>query len=276
MNYALASACEEMNPSRRNTMEDVHRIVPQLGGDSSYSYFGVYDGHGGRQIVDFMEENLEKIVYQELKLTDDASIPERLSRAFLITDMESKKNGIATSGATCVSALLHFHENKKHLYIANVGDSRAVLCSASMEDNGWAYHAERLSHDHTADDPLEQSRIRAAGGFVTRGRVLGILAVARSFGDHGMKDFVIAQPDIAEVDLTKEDASSKPFLILACDGLWDVMADQEAVDFVVAHCKENSKSDQVLSPNQFVAEALVEEAIERGTTDNVTAVVVFF
>ena len=85
----------------------------------------------------------------------------------------------------------------------------------SVEKPSSGFHARRLSYDHTAEDPSEQARIQAAGGFVTRGRVLGILAVARSFGDHGMKDFVLAQPHICEVNL---DLKHHPFLILACDG----------------------------------------------------------
>lgn len=262
-------------------MEDIHRIVPNLGGDSNFSYFGVYDGHGGRQIVDFLEESLENTVYQELKVEDDTSIQDRFARAFLITDMESKKSGITTSGATCVSALLHCEENKKKLYIANIGDSRAVLCikeECSEGKSSCAFRAQRLSHDHTADDPSEQARIQAAGGFVTRGRVLGILAVARSFGDHGMKDFVTAQPYVCELDLLPH---KHPFLIMACDGVWDVMSDQEAVDMVLEHCgvsneneAESSKHD--VTPSETAAEILVDEAIERGTGDNVTAIVVFF
>lgn len=84
------------------------------------------------------------------------------------------------------------------------------------------YSAKRLSHDHTAEDPDEQARIQAAGGFVSRGRVLGILAVARSFGDHGMKDFVSAQPHLCEVELGDSEGEKSsikhPFFILACDG----------------------------------------------------------
>ena len=118
---------------------------------------GVYDGHGGRQVADFLEETLENTIYQELVVDDDASIPERLARyvpsflasqflvdfygvflhsAFLITDMESMNNGLTTSGATCVSALLHNSQGRRTLYIANVGDSRAVLCSKLDEATG--------------------------------------------------------------------------------------------------------------------------------------------
>ena len=83
-NYILATDHEEMNAKRRNTMEDVHRIVPALDINhdilKNVSYFGIYDGHGGRQIVDYLENALENQIAEELKLTDDASIGERLAR----------------------------------------------------------------------------------------------------------------------------------------------------------------------------------------------------
>jgi protein-tyrosine phosphatase len=80
-NFRLAVAHEEMNSRRRNTMEDVHRIVPIL--DESlpnHSYIGIYDGHGGRQIVDFLETKLEQNLANELKLNDNAGIEERVTR----------------------------------------------------------------------------------------------------------------------------------------------------------------------------------------------------
>lgn len=86
---------------------------------------------------------------------------------------------------------------KRVLYAGNVGDSRAVLVSSHHPDHDGSdipssgYIATRLTFDHRAEDAEEQQRIKEAGGFVTRNRVLGILAVSRSFGDHGMKDFVI-------------------------------------------------------------------------------------
>lgn len=127
--------------------------------------------------------------------------------------MQSKKLNINTSGATAVSALLYneVHPDKqlckRILYVANVGDARAVLVSTkypenklmelprsrsnSITESNSGYIATRLTFDHKAEDLKEQERIKEAGGFVTRNRVLGILAVSRSFGDHGMKDFVI-------------------------------------------------------------------------------------
>ncbi len=81
--YKLAVAHEEMNSRRRSTMEDCHRIIPTLKEITNCSYFGIYDGHGGRQIVDFLEESLENNIAFELKTLDDASIAEKLTRLFL-------------------------------------------------------------------------------------------------------------------------------------------------------------------------------------------------
>jgi len=79
--YRFAVAHEEMNSRRRNTMEDCHRILPTLGpGLETFSYFGIYDGHGGRQIVDFLEDAFEQNIIIELKEPDEASVLERLSR----------------------------------------------------------------------------------------------------------------------------------------------------------------------------------------------------
>lgn len=170
-----------------------------------------------------------------------------------MTDALSRGDNITTSGSTAVSALIRNTDEGRFLYIANVGDSRAVLCSSHNEDmtpaqTNCGYVALRLSHDHTADDPEEQERIKKAGGFITRGRVLGILAVSRSFGDHGMKDFIIALPHLREINLQN---GTYPFFILACDGLWDVITDQEAIEIVLESTESNG------GPFEGVAEVLV-------------------
>jgi serine/threonine protein phosphatase PrpC len=169
----------------------------------------------------------------------------------------------------------------------------------------------RLTFDHKAEDPSEKTRVEAAGGFILRGRVLGILAVARSFGDHGMKEFVTAQPHTSATELPSprqqqhqqqqepavsdtaaaaaastaaataaaESASAEtaaaggeqdcPFFILACDGVWDVLSDTEACELVL------SEAAQGAAGQQGAAAALVAEALRRGSTDNVTVLVVF-
>lgn len=84
-----------------------------------------------------------------------------------------------------------------------------VICGI---EEGNRYLAKRLSYDHRAEDQSEEQRIKDAGGFIARKRVLGILAVTRSFGDHGMKDFVTANPYISEIAL--KDCGDTPLLIL--------------------------------------------------------------
>ena len=137
---------------------------------------------------------------------------------------------------------------------------------------GHRGQAVRLSHDHRVDDPNEAERIERAGGFVFKNRVLGVLAVTRSLGDHCMKEFVIAKPHYNETTISSKDGPGTaqdetddlpPLLIMACDGLWDVIEDQEAIDLAVAY--PGDRTD--------VAQFLVEEAIRRGSTDNVSDIV---
>jgi serine/threonine protein phosphatase PrpC len=121
-----------------------------------------------------------------------------------------------------------------------------------------------LTLDHRVDDPKEIARIQKAGGFIFKGRVMGVLAVTRSLGDHIFKTFVIAHPAVRELDLQLESGSVEPsFLIIACDGLYDVMTDKEAVDLVRNFAGEREDA----------AQFLVQQALRRGTTDNVTAIV---
>lgn len=109
------------------------------------------------------------------------------------------------------------------MFVKYAGDTRAVLSR-----NGQAL---RLSKDHKPSD--DEDRINALGGWVMASagskRVNGLVAVSRSIGDYFLEPFIHQEPEIKETDLT----SSDEFLILACDGLWDVVSDQEAVDIVL-------------------------------------------
>jgi protein phosphatase PTC1 len=138
------------------------------------------------------------------------------------------------------------------LYTGNVGDARAVL----FRDRA----ALRLSHDHKASDPLEQKRIKDAGGFVTNDRVNGILAVARSLGDHEMKEFVIGEPHTSRTELDAKDT----VLVLACDGVWDILDDQAVCEM----------ADQYSDPLD-AAKAITDRSIEEGSSDNISTMVVY-
>jgi len=118
------------------------------------------------------------------------------------------------SGATAVVCLLIGDT----LYTANSGDARAVLCREGQ--------AVRLSVDHKPLFAVEERRIRSNGGFVTTdGRVMGRLAVSRAFGDSELITFITVDPTISVTRLTPKDE----FVILGCDGVWDVISDRMAV-----------------------------------------------
>ncbi|KAG5652868.1 hypothetical protein H0H81_003298 [Sphagnurus paluster] len=143
--------------------------------------------------------------------------------------------------------------SRRVLYTANAGDARAVLCRAGK--------AVRLTYDHKGSDKQEAKRITDAGGFVMSGRVNGVLAVTRSLGDSSMKEFVVGAPYTTETELCEEDE----FLVLACDGLWDVANDQVAIDLV-----------REMPDAQAASTKLLKYALSQHTTDNVTVVVVRF
>lgn len=149
--------------------------------------------------------------------------------------------------------------HKRVLYTANVGDSRIILYRNKKP--------QRLSYDHKATDVNEVNRIREKGGLIMKNRVNGVLAVTRSLGDSYMKDLVIGNPFTTCTEITKDD----DFLILACDGVWDVISDLYACRFV----SNFFKSDPNIDP-QIVAKKLCQLAMDKLTTDNVTVMIVKF
>ena len=265
---SLVSTCEEMNPQRRCSFEDCAVYAPANTWDApdpNMAFLCICDGHGGRQMVEYLEDGLLFHVSAEMNAPDHdearegegssgpVSVLQRLERAFLMADIHSKALGVTTSGATVAVCLVtRSNDNEWTVYAANAGDARVVLCHHGK--------AHRMTHDHRTDDPEEVRRIERSGGFLFKGRVLGVLAVTRSLGDHCMKEYVIATPYTQETTIQKDAQDDESFVILACDGLWDVMSDQEAVDFVLQYKEEKER----------VARYLVKEALRKGSTDNIT------
>ncbi|GAA5974849.1 hypothetical protein JCM11641_008396 [Rhodosporidiobolus odoratus] len=136
---------------------------------------------------------------------------------------------------------------KKTLYTANVGDARAVLSRGGR--------AVRLTYDHKGSDAKEAKRISDAGGFVLNNRVNGVLAVTRSLGDSSMKEFVVGSPFTTETSLGPGDE----WLIVACDGLWDVCGDQESIELI-----KNAQDAQEAS------QILLDYALSSFSTDNLS------
>jgi len=239
----------DRNARFRRSMEDEYVIEDRFAGDPDQGYFAIYDGHGGRGAVDYTAKNLHLNLIEELQSHPP---PEALRQAYLKTDKHMGETQIQFSGTTCISSLIRRGPNKERwLYTANAGDARAVLCRGGK--------AIRLSYDHKGSDESETKRILDAGGFVVLNRVNGILAVTRSLGDHAMKDYVIGEPHLVDTLLE----SSDTHLILACDGLWDVASDQEAVDIIIAETDAQKMSDKLLL-----------HALKNGSTDNISVMAI--
>ncbi|GAB0097308.1 protein phosphatase 1L [Sergentomyia squamirostris] len=171
--------------------------------------------------------------------------------------VESAKKQKNVAGTTALIAVL----DGTRLVVANVGDSRGVMCDSKG-------NAIPLSFDHKPQQVREKKRIHEAGGFVAFNgvwRVAGILATSRAMGDYPLKDkkLVIAEPDILTFNLVDH----KPmFIILASDGLWDTFSNEEAVAFI---------KDRLDEPH-FGAKSLTLQSYYRGSVDNISVVVVVF
>jgi len=258
---------------KRSEMEDGWIFVDQFGGKPRGAFFAVYDGHGGRQVVDFVQSELHLCVLRELRTT--SSVPQALRSAFEAIDDEMVRRSMMTSGCTACVCILAQEDAHRMVYTAHLGDSRAVMCR-----NGIAVRLTSMT-DHKATDPLEAKRVIEAGGRIVNDRVNGMLAMTRALGDHLLKMPILPNsvvsnvPDVTSTSLSGKDA----FIILACDGLWDVIDDQGAVELVEASMQElASVALQLEAENrswaEVLARVLVEEALARGSCDNVTCLVI--
>ncbi|XP_077229367.1 putative protein phosphatase 2C 14 [Tasmannia lanceolata] len=203
---------------KKKFMEDTHKIISHLNGDSKKGFFGVYDGHGGRRAAEFVAENLHGNILGIMeKCKGRMGKQEAIKAGYLMTDREYLKQGLA-SGTCCVTALIE----EGDISVSNLGDCRAVLCRGGV--------AEALTNDHKAGREDERNRIESKGGYVDnhRGtwRVQDTLAVSRSIGDFHLKEWVLAEPDSKIFPFT----SDMEFLVLASDGLWEKVGNQEAID----------------------------------------------
>jgi len=249
----------DQNWKHRRRMEDAHYVEDGFMKDPHRGFFGIYDGHGGKEAALFSSKNLH-LVLEELLNAEGENVfdqPEKVLEIFKKTYAETDnklKTAVPTHhGCTAVTCLVTGSGDSRHLFTANAGDARAVLCRDGK--------AIRLTEEHKASDEIEAKRIAEAGGFIVNGRVNGQIIITRSLGDHLMKDFIISNPYTSHYKLTDKDT----YLIVACDGLWDVVEDQPACDFLAQY--PNSSADEL-------SKRLLVKALQDGSTDNLSICVV--
>ncbi|XP_061820237.1 protein phosphatase 1G [Nerophis lumbriciformis] len=186
--------------------------------------------------------------------------------------MDGKEEPGSDSGTTAVVALIR----GKQLIVANAGDSRCVVSERGK--------AVDMSYDHKPEDEVELARIKKAGGKVTMdGRVNGGLNLSRAIGDHFYKrnkvltpeeQMISAMPDVKVLTLNED----HDFMVIACDGIWNVLSSQEVVDFI----SERIKPDQsgIARPLSEIVEELLDHCLAPDTTgdgtgcDNMTCIII--
>ncbi|XVF68499.1 hypothetical protein PTKIN_Ptkin11bG0007300 [Pterospermum kingtungense] len=242
---------------RREAMEDRFSASVKLQGDSKQAFFGVFDGHGGAKAAEFAAQKLEKNILDEVvRRRDEIEVKEAVKEGYLKTDAEFLKEDV-TGGTCCVTALIQ----NGNLVVSNAGDCRAVMSRGGI--------AEALTSDHRPSREDEKNRIETLGGYVDscRGvwRIQGSLAVSRGIGDQHLKQWVIAEPETKIISIEPE----CEFLILASDGLWDKVSNQEAVDIARPSCLGINKSNPLSA-----CKKLVDLSKSRGSSDDISVMLI--
>mmetsp|Transcript_69961 Transcript_69961/g.111271 ORF Transcript_69961/g.111271 Transcript_69961/m.111271 type:complete len:447 (+) Transcript_69961:195-1535(+) len=262
-------AVEAHTIGRRPAMEDDHILLDTYCNKSYLGFFGLYDGHGGRATVDFLTCSFYLNLQHYLALNKNLAMSKALDDVYSITDKQIHRQQIYQSGATSVTLVLD--QKNRHFTVANCGDTRAVLCRKGK--------AIRLTKDHKADDAEEAAMIRKRGGTIGRlKRVNGLLAVTRAFGDHLLKPPITVKPTIVDMQLTDDDH----FIVLACDGVWDVLQDEEVVHYVYTQIlkKSNQKSYQDCTQQHLqkclhqICLDIVKNALDRRSQDNISCMII--
>ncbi|CAH8313391.1 unnamed protein product [Eruca vesicaria subsp. sativa] len=243
---------------RREAMEDRFSATTSLQGDRKHAMFGVYDGHGGVKAAEFAAKNLDKNVLVEVAgERDECEIANAVKRGYLATDAAFLDGEDVKGGSCCVTAMVR----DGNLFVSNAGDCRAVMSVGGV--------AEALSSDHRPSRDDERERIETTGGYVDTfngvWRIQGSLAVSRGIGDAHLKKWVIAEPETKMLRIDEE----HEFLILASDGLWDKVSNQEAVDIARPFCVGTE-----VKPLLLACKKLVNLSASRGSSDDVSVMLI--
>lgn len=260
---------------RRRSMDDEHIRIDDLSShlgsmfkpSMPSAFYAVFDGHGGPDAAAYIKRNATRLFFEDFDLPQVSDIDavflkeleESHRKAFLLADLAlAAESSVSVScGTTVLTALLL----GRHLLVANAGDCRAVLCHKGV--------AVEMSQDHRPSSLPERKRVEELGGYIDGDYLNGDLSVTRALGDWYMKfplgsaSPLTAEPDVRQIVLTEDDE----FLIIGCDGIWDVMSSQFAVSLVRRGLRRHDDPEEC-------AKELVNEASRLNSSDNLTAIVI--
>ena len=285
--YAFNTSMGNIRDYNEDTITATKIILDGVN-DSNTFFFAVYDGHGGNGCSLYLKEKLHHFIKNFTKESLNEAI-NTVEEKFMSEEALDEKGEIKDPSGSCgIMALIQ----KNKLIIANVGDSRLVL----FKKNSLYFSTE----DHKPGSPSEKTRIEKGGGMVYQTpsliplhqngkeieppwRVLpGRLSVSRTFGDveakneklGGMKNVVVALPDITEIELD-EDFN---FMVLGCDGIFDVLSNEEILECVKIVLKEKEINDlnnvNISELCGYIADMIIKSSLAKDSYDNVSCIVV--
>lgn len=253
---------------RRDQNEDTHNIITNANGKNSniknVNFFSIYDGHGGKQVSAYLRDNLYKYFL-------DKTCIYPLKKSYVNTVYSKiQKDLSATSyaqytGSTALIIIMFRHNKSSYINILNLGDCRCIIGRDNI--------AIPLTKDHKPSWPEEQARIESLGGKITFDGYdwrIKDLSVSRAFGDIDASPYVTHKPELFRYKLEQNDK----FIVMACDGLWDVVSNQDAVNFVLMNSYDKSLKRRIKN-NVNIAKKLAEYAYNKGSTDNISIIIIF-
>ena len=291
----------------RKTMEDKFLIKLNIGPKKSTHIFGIFDGHGGREVSKFISEHFveeflknenyekgdikaclkETFLNLDKKLLEEKSMQEMTEDHFLfikefnLNEKESEINMKEENGykyieeisytCGCAAIILVLH-NYTEIYFANLGDCRGIIIR-----NG--NHFVKMTNDHKPNNNEEKKRIKRAGSKILDDRVNGKLNLSRSFGDYQFKlrrdlkqveQAVSACPEITFIKRTKREL----FIVLACDGVWDCLTNNQIAQFFNERINRHPKRKLSLAIADLFNMILSDSPTKDVGTDNMTCILI--
>lgn len=258
--YDTMTYCVGAMQGYRMSMEDAHNT--RISENEGLAVFGVFDGHGGKEVANILESTLVAKIFKQLNQHVAkgktayllATLTRTLKDCFFEVDASLLEKTAANCGSTAIVSTV---VAGRYIIVANTGDSRSIL---SLKGG----HAKTLSFDHKPSTMGERVRIENSGGYVINSRVNEILALSRAFGDLKFKipwlqldspgknnsvleqnrkytkqNLVLLPPELFQVTVEPEimiydlEALETPeFMILACDGIWDCFTNDQLVSMI--------------------------------------------
>jgi serine/threonine protein phosphatase PrpC len=247
---------------RRDANEDKHTIILNIDKTSDklcpINLFGVYDGHGGSKVSEYLAENIPSYYcYPHFKTP--------FSKEYHINTFEEiqkklleKKIGYSM-GSTCLLNIMYKYKDEYHMNIINIGDSRLTL----VYKNG---QSKQITTDHKPDEEFEIKRIEKMGGEIyldSEGVCrIGDLSLSRAFGDGDNAPYISQKPDVFYKKICKD----TKYIVMGCDGLWDVVNNEELFELL-----ENFKKKGC---SENLASCVATECLKRGCTDNISIIII--